>query len=157
MFFEGAGQGCTFVIRRGLGASIVANQATHHLLESGFPYHDWLIYFYARLLDVRWVFDDQPSMFYRQHGANHTGSALSVRGLIYRAGKLLSGEYSQWVSILASSELSADLDVEVFRELLRQKKSISRTVAILRLSRFSLRRSRRDSFILFFLLVSKRL
>ena len=157
MFFEGAGQRCTFIIRRELGDAIAENQSIHDLLDSGFPYHDWLIYFYARLQNLTWIFDDKPSMLYRQHGANHTGVAFSVRGVIYRVHKLLNGEYSEWVSILASSELTADPEVIKFRDLLRQQKSMSRTMAILKLSRFTLRRSRRGSLILLLLLVSKRL
>lgn len=72
--FEGAGQGCTFVMAREFFLRVQSFCRVHPAEAGRLHYHDWLVYLLARTWDVRWVFDPQPTMRYRQHGGNEIGA-----------------------------------------------------------------------------------
>jgi rhamnosyltransferase len=89
--FEGAGQGCTFVIRAPFFSTIQPLFAKHQSLFNEFHYHDWLLYLLARSHGHNWVFDEHPYILYRQHeknelGARGTRSALHKRLNLVRKG-----------------------------------------------------------------------
>lgn len=96
--FEGAGQGCTFVIARSFVTELRALVQAHSEVVSRLHYHDWFIYAMSRALRRRWVFDSSPGMFYRQHESNDTGARTSLRGITSRIAKIQDGWYASQVS-----------------------------------------------------------
>lgn len=84
--FEGAGQGCTFVLRAQFYAEVRDFVIRHRSLTAAIHYHDWLVYALARAWDETWAFDPQPSVYYRQHGRNDTGARSRLSGLAKRLG-----------------------------------------------------------------------
>jgi len=108
-FFEGAGQGCTFVFRRELlllvRKTILTNQHLCHQIH----YHDWLLYAIARSNNHTWFFDQKPHILYRQHAANDTGSKKSIAGIKLRLNKLRSGWYFNQVWLI-SNLLNCEVD-----------------------------------------------
>lgn len=94
--FEGAGQGCTYVLTAELYTRLRDFFIVHSNIE-GVHYHDWAIYALTRCWRSRWVFDADAMMRYRQHGANDTGARLSVDGVQRRLGLIKSGWYSNQI------------------------------------------------------------
>ena len=105
--FEGAGQGCTFVLTRVLFQKMQMHLAAKPHVARQLIYHDWAIYALARCLDERWIFDDRPSLWYRQHAGNDTGARLSLAGLKKRLQLLRNRQYR--AQVRAISELCTDL------------------------------------------------
>lgn len=90
--FESAGPGCTFVLRSSLVLSL-REVLQRHLSDIGrVVYHDWLIYAFARSRGARWIIDDTPKMFYRQHAHNLVGVNQGFRALVRRLPMLFNGE-----------------------------------------------------------------
>ena len=73
-FFEGAGQGCTFVMRRAAFELARAAVERHASLSLRMTFHDWMIYVVFRAMEMPWFFDPKPSLRYRQHQGNALGS-----------------------------------------------------------------------------------
>jgi len=98
--FEGAGQGCTFVLSAAFYRELRRFLMHHRILTESLHYHDWAIYAIARARDRRWAFDASPSMIYRQHGGNDTGARTSARGAAKRWRLIREGWYkSQLITI----------------------------------------------------------
>lgn len=116
--FEGAGQGCTFVLTRQLFDTVRTFLLEHAAETTSLHYHDWLIYALARTLSRSWVYDQTPRMLYRQHPGNDTGAQSSLKGVGRRIQLIQSGWYrSQIVSIvtlcrIANPESDAAIRVE---------------------------------------------
>lgn len=103
--FEGAGQGCTFVLSRGLFEQLHGFSSKSAGMLSTIHYHDWLIYALARSWNRRWSYDTTPSMVYRQHSANDTGAKGSLTGVSLRVHRIWSGWYRQQVlAVLAACQ-----------------------------------------------------
>ncbi|PWB27736.1 glycosyl transferase [Stenotrophomonas sp. SPM] len=99
--FEGAGQGCTFVIDRDFAMRLADIVEEHSDAVSGLHYHDWFIYSMSRALGKKWAFDPSSSMMYRQHQSNDTGARASFGGVMSRIVKIRDGWYrSQVASII---------------------------------------------------------
>lgn len=79
--FEGAGQGCTFVLRADFYRRIREFALAHPSLTRALHYHDWMIYALARAWGYRWTFDALPLTSYRQHEGNDTGARIAFGGL----------------------------------------------------------------------------
>lgn len=58
---------------------------------------DWLMYVLVSGCDGRVHYDPWPSVRYRQHGRNLSGTNLSLRGRWQRARLLMAGEFGGWV------------------------------------------------------------
>lgn len=58
---------------------------------------DWLLYLLVSGCGGRVHYDPWPSVRYRQHGQNLSGSNLTVRGRWQRARQLMGGEFRGWV------------------------------------------------------------
>jgi rhamnosyltransferase len=95
--FEGAGQGCTFVLRGDFAREVQEFVCGNHKLLNGIHYHDWLVYAVSRAMGKRWVFDPEPSMHYRQHGGNDTGARGVFAGVQKRLGLIRNGWYAKQV------------------------------------------------------------
>ncbi len=107
--FEGAGQGCTFVLTSAFFRRVQAFIATYAEDTAVVHYHDWLIYALARTWGNRWVYDRRSHLEYRQHAANDTGARGRLAGVIRRAALIRSGWYArQVVAIMNICAIAAE-------------------------------------------------
>ncbi len=97
--FEGAGQGCTFLFPQKIFVKIKSFCAEHHNDVKEFYYHDWLTYLLIRSWGLRWYFDKNPSVKYRQHLRNDTGSRATYFGFLKRLRMIRSGWYHKQIKI----------------------------------------------------------
>ena len=147
---EGAGQGCTFVLRPDLYERIRRFLTTHGSLTRQLHYHDWMVYALARTWGLPWCFDAQPSMQYRQHAGNDTGARVTGGGIARRLTLIRRGWYrTQLVTIasLCAAATPTNATVLAWQCLLDAPDSWRRR---LRLARFCLgggRRRRCDNLV----------
>jgi rhamnosyltransferase len=99
--FEGAGQGCTFVLSADFYERIRGFLLAHGELTNGIHYHDWLIYALARSWGLGWCFDAWPSMQYRQHARNDTGARGTFQGITRRLARIRNGWYRAQLRVIA--------------------------------------------------------
>ena len=83
-FFEAAGPGCTYVLKRDLATAFQQFLNDNWEGVNQIALHDWLIYAYSRQHKVQWLIDDQPLMRYRQHGGNQVGFNSGFKAFIRR-------------------------------------------------------------------------
>ena len=93
--FEGAGQGCTFVVTAALFARVQIFCHEHEQAASALHYHDWLIYLLARTWHQRWTLDSMVGLRYRQHGKNEIGARGGRSAVSSRLGLIRNGWYSK--------------------------------------------------------------
>jgi rhamnosyltransferase len=98
--FEGAGQGCTFVLEAVFYNRVREFLSAHRDLARDVHYHDWTIYALARVWGLRWFFDPHSTLQYRQHGSNDTGARSSVAGAKKRIGLIASRWYLAQVTAI---------------------------------------------------------
>ena len=99
--FEGAGQGCTFVLRADAFGAAQRLMKQHRELLEPLHYHDWLLYALCRAQGQTWLFDARPCMQYRQHAGNDTGARSNGAGLMKRLRLIRSGWYGAQVETMA--------------------------------------------------------
>lgn len=99
--FEGAGQGCTFVLRADLVEKLQSLLRNRISELPKIHYHDWLIYATCRSLGLRWSFDSYSCMAYRQHSSNDTGARSNIAGIAKRLRAIRSGWYAEQVVAIA--------------------------------------------------------
>jgi rhamnosyltransferase len=149
--FEGAGQGCTFVITSELYRRLRSFLLEHPAETASVHYHDWTLYALSRLWQVHWVFDRQPMMMYRQHGDNDTGARLSARGIQMRLGLIKSGWYTRQLSAVSRLCLAAapsDPLIIEWDKLLSLPQGLVRRYRVLRFCMRGGRRRRSDNLML---------
>ncbi|CAA0118115.1 glycosyltransferase [Zhongshania aliphaticivorans] len=95
--FEGAGQGCTFVLRGDFAREIQFFIREHSAGLAGIHYHDWLVYALSRVMGKKWLFDPTPTMRYRQHSGNDTGARAALVGIRKRMNLIRNGWYADQV------------------------------------------------------------
>lgn len=84
------------------GNTIVMNRAAADLVRSALAHvrdvviHDWWIYQIISGAGGRIIHDDDPSLYYRQHGGNEIGSAMGLRAFGLRGREVLRGRYRRW-------------------------------------------------------------
>jgi rhamnosyltransferase len=141
--FEGAGQGCTFLLSRAFYAKIREFFSTNRELTEQIHFHDWTIYALARSWDLCWIFNPEPSMIYRQHASNDTGARRSSHGIRRRLSLVRDGWYAKQVSSIVSICYKAAPEkrlIEEFYKILNAPRSLHRNI---RLFLFCLRGGRR--------------
>ena len=141
--FEGAGQGCTFVLAQGFYERVRALVRRHAPLTTQLHYHDWAVYALARAWGLPWRFDAQPTMRYRQHEHNDTGARRSMAGVAHRLALLRQGFYGaqlRGIAELCAAAAPRNPTVKAWRDLLHEPQGLARR---LRVTRFCLRGSRR--------------
>lgn len=99
--FEGAGQGCTFVLTAGFYERVRRFLITRGELTHGIHYHDWMVYALARSWGLHWCFDAQPSLRYRQHAGNDTGARGTLQGVARRLLQIRHGWYGAQLRAIA--------------------------------------------------------
>ena len=100
--FEGAGQGCTFVMTAALFTTVQSALTSASGRMGSVHYHDWLVYAIARSLGRSWHFDPRAVMTYRQHGGNDTGARSSMAGVMRRVDLIRSGWYERQVDAVVA-------------------------------------------------------
>jgi rhamnosyltransferase len=95
--FEGAGQGCTFVVCMPTARQMqeVCRDASSR--AQAMHYHDWLLYLIVRVGGRDWIFDDRVSLRYRQHGANEIGARSGAGAVRRRLALIRKGWYGEQV------------------------------------------------------------
>lgn len=143
--FGGIGQGCTFVLTKGLYDRARAFLSQNLPLTRAIHYHDWALYALARTWSLAWTFDPVPTVRYRQHGRNDTGARGSIAGLRKRLDLIRLGWYGDQLRAVAAMCVAADPSNEMistWRALLSMPDTWSRRLAI---ARFCLAGGRRSS------------
>jgi rhamnosyltransferase len=141
--FEGAGQGCTFVLSTDLYRRFRELVLRQPQLTAALHYHDWSVYAAARAWGLRWHFDPQSFMTYRQHAANDTGARGTYGGLRKRIDLIRRGWYREQllaIANLCANAAPANPVVAEWRRLLGLPQGAYRRV---RMVRFCLRGGRR--------------
>lgn len=111
--FEGAGQGCSFVITADFYSRLRNHFISNPGLTSAIHYHDWSIYALSRVWGLSWAFDPHPSMRYRQHDENDTGARTSLAGVLKRLVKIRNGWYQAQLLAIAKLCLEARPESEI--------------------------------------------
>jgi len=97
--FEAAGPGCTYIFTN-KAASLIKKYLFDFPELNDFVLHDWLSYAILRRNGVRWFIDSISKMRYRQHDSNQVGANASIKGKIYRAKYILSGQVFYYIGCL---------------------------------------------------------
>ncbi len=140
--FEGAGQGCTFVLRTDFALTVQRLIRSQPTLFAGVHYHDWPIYAICRALRKRWIFDPDPSMTYRQHGLNDTGARWAFAGVRKRVSLMKNGWYRAQISGVVQIVRALN-SVQLPTDFLKIWYAPSGVLRRLALARVLLRRGRR--------------
>jgi len=106
--FETPGPGCTFVLTSSLGVLFKDFLISQKI---NFPFHDWLIYAFARSQNFKWLIDDSPNLFYRQHDRNEAGVNNGFYAVIRRLNRILLGRW--WSQIYALTQI---LQIDDFKK-----------------------------------------
>jgi rhamnosyltransferase len=141
--FEGAGQGCTYMLSRRLYQRLREFLIEEQNLTSALHYHDWATYALVRTWRMKWFFDPQPTMLYRQHRRNDTGARNSLAAILRRIARIRNGWYRGQligISCLVARADPFDALIAEWCSLLAQRPGIQRR---LKLARFCLRGGRR--------------
>jgi rhamnosyltransferase len=141
--FEGAGQGCTFVLTAGFYARLREFVTRHPDLTGQLHYHDWATYALARCWQLDWVFDSEPSMLYRQHSGNDTGARQSLAGVGKRLALISSGWYSRHVRAIGRLCLAASPQSPIVQSWDALSHLTASTTRNVRIAWFCLRNGRR--------------
>lgn len=149
--FEGAGQGCTFVLQnfffRRVQEFFRVNAKSLRLLH----YHDWAIYALSRSWKLTWHFDMVPMVRYRQHQRNDTGARLSRSGIGKRLRLIKSGWYREQLIVIAricAMAAPADARIAEWNELLAEAPGVSRQIKMARICIMQGRRRTFDNVVL---------
>ena len=89
--FEGAGPGCTYVLKPRLAQAIQILLKAQPSNTLKIEAYDWFIYAYARANGYVWLIDDYIGLLYRQHANNLVGANTGIKPLLYRFKKIMSG------------------------------------------------------------------
>jgi rhamnosyltransferase len=141
--FEGAGQGCTFVMSRGFYERARRFVVEHTELTRRVEFHDWMLYALARAWGLKWVFDPVPSIKYRQHDGNEIGARGMPAGAAKRLQRIRNGWYRGQLEVICEICTVAAPEsgiIASWRELLQRPRGWRRNV---QLAPFCLRMGRR--------------
>lgn len=149
--FEGAGQGCTFVLKSDFFRRMQDFCRSHASQIKELHYHDWAIYALSRSWRLTWSFDKQAMVRYRQHDQNDTGARSSRDGVNKRVRLIKSGWYRrQMISIAAMCAIAAPNDRRIARWnlLVAQAPGVGRQIRMAGICIVSGRRRALDRLIL---------
>ena len=109
--FEGAGQGCTFLVKKYFFDDFSMYIEKKYNLVRHFLFHDWLCYLYCRSSSMQWIFMKEPLVKYRIHNNNSFGNKYSFLGMKNRILKLFSGWY--YNQILLANKIASDINPKI--------------------------------------------
>lgn len=148
--FEGAGQGCTFVLPANVFERVQRFACENKILINKFHYHDWFVYILIRSWGGVWFFDPKPSMTYRQHCGNDTGARGTLSSVLLRLKKIKIGWYKEQIAMAIEISLKANFNKSIknFLTIFDCHNSISRRFGISKFILINGRRRLSDRFIL---------
>ena len=111
--FEGPGPGCTFVFTRRFISHFKRFLATITVPLDDLRWHDWFLYYFARMNKFSWFISSSPNMLYCQWGSNDTGVNKGMSAFIQRFSWVFSGWYFEqsrfmYNTIIAYSDCTDD-------------------------------------------------
>ncbi|WP_409928812.1 glycosyltransferase [Paracoccus sp. P2] len=141
--FESGGPGNTFVlpVKSGVHALNLIRSARSEIVNK-IESHDWLIYAIVRENCGRWLIDENPMMYYRQHDKNVSGAGLSFKRLARKLKMLFGNWYIDQVKSIAEISGASCWEVDFIN-----RPSVHKIPIMLKKSK-NLRRRSRDSIIL---------
>jgi rhamnosyltransferase len=149
--FEGAGQGCTFVLQAHFFRRLQDFFSSHTPQLRGLHYHDWAIYALSRSWGLKWHFDARPMVDYRQHEHNDTGARFSRSGVDRRIRLIKSGWYRRQMTVIAGICAVAapqDLRIANWLSLVTEPFSLKRRLKVARICWIEGRRRALDRLVL---------
>lgn len=130
------------------GNTIVVNRAALDLLQYSarrvdeVVSHDWWAYQVVTGAGGRAIFDPQPCLFYRQHGANLVGHNLSAAAGLRRLGRLMAGRAGEWMQInLAALDAAKEVLTPENRRLVASLRARRGAAGLLRAGLYRQRRA----------------
>lgn len=141
--FEGAGQGCTFVIPSNTFLEVKAFILKNRSLVNEFFFHDWLVYILIRCWGYGWIFDASPWLLYRQHAENVNGSRGSLSAFFSRLKLIRSGWYSKQIDLAINIAIFNKYSNEYFLNFINLYKNKYNIVIRAKLAVILIRFSRR--------------
>jgi rhamnosyltransferase len=154
--FEGAGQGCTYVLTIRFYQDVRNFLRCNSVNTSGIHYHDWAIYALSRVWNFGWVFDRQPMIKYRQHRDNDTGARSRLDGKIRRLSQIRNGSYAQQLRAIADLCMAASFEsgiISQWRGLLGHRRGLKRKLKMVLFCLSGGRRRKIDKSMLIFAVV----
>ena len=149
--FEGAGQGCTFILQRNFFLKLQLFCRANRELTENFYYHDWLIYLLARAWELEWIFDSNSFIRYRQHGLNDTGARRGLGSVAHRVKLISNGWYKTQIGFairIANSSSINRLHLPYISDLFFRKDSLGRRIQLARYVYLNGRRRLGDRIVL---------
>lgn len=123
--------GCTLVFNRVLKEKITGKHPGYVC------YHDWWTYCVCVAIDGHCIFDEKPSILYRQHGNNMVGEKLSFYAILKRRFLSFMKGYDKRRLLTFENLLNCYKDelaidkVEILTNLLNYRRSISAKVKLI--------------------------
>ena len=149
--FEGAGQGCTFILKRDFFGHVQKFCVDNREVTNRFYYHDWLVYILARASDEEWFFDERSFIRYRQHGTNDTGAKGSMGAVKSRLRLIANGWFKSQVKIaleIAKLIVKKSADLDCFGQIFSSNDSLSRRLILVKFFIVNGRRKTTDRMVL---------
>lgn len=82
------------------GNTFVLNRAALELVQATIPsrifVHDWWLYILIAGAGGQVLYDETPTLLYRQHRTNLIGANNGISSVVKRSAKMLSGVYRNW-------------------------------------------------------------
>jgi rhamnosyltransferase len=91
--FEGGGPGSTFVMKKKFVMHLKNNLKKNTKFTQKIIFHDWYIYFFARINNYKWNIDNFTGLKYRQHGLNELGANIGAKIKIKRILYILNSNF----------------------------------------------------------------
>ena len=151
-FFEGAGQGCTYVLTKAFYDKARAFILQNGELTERLHYHDWMFYALSRSWRLKWTYDSCPMLLYRQHEKNDTGAKTTLKGIRRRLTRIRSGWYAEQVREIArvcAKAAPCDARIVSWCRIISQPRSVARWLGILKICIAGGRRRHSDYLMLF--------
>jgi rhamnosyltransferase len=154
--FEGAGQGCTFILKNEFFIRAQSFCRKNRDLTNEFYYHDWLIYILARTWGKEWIFDTSSYIKYRQHSLNDTGARKGIKAIKHRIKLISNGWYKEQIEIalrIAKSASTNPSRLSFLNDIFDKNKTSWRRIKLLFYVYRNGRRKLSDRFMLVFAIV----
>jgi rhamnosyltransferase len=149
--FEGAGQGCTFILKYDFFYRIKIFCQRNRFLTDQFYYHDWLVYILARSWNKSWIFDAHSFIEYRQHESNDTGARKGIESIKNRVNLIANGWYKNQVGLaiqIAQIASGSRANLSYIADLFSERDSIRRSINLMIFVLMNGRRKLSDRFVL---------
>ena len=130
--FESPGPGCTYVLTSNSIKELKEFLRKNYDSLGKVKFHDWLIYFWYRVNDKKWIIDNESKIEYRQHDNNYFGANSGFSKKMQRAKMMLNSWYINQIKIMILICSNTIIDEDFMQ---RNKLTISRIFQISKNSR----------------------